>query len=38
MAATDFGDLAGDYVSDEDELVIWGSFSWDSPVSRLDET
>ena len=24
MAAADFGDVADDYVSDEDELVIWG--------------
>jgi len=23
MAAADFGDVAGDYVSDEDGLVIW---------------
>lgn len=24
MTAADFGDVADDYVSDEDELVIWG--------------
>jgi hypothetical protein len=37
MTDEDFGDVADDYVSDEDVLVIWGSLSWESPVTRLDE-
>jgi hypothetical protein len=38
MTAADFGDVEDDYVSNEDELVIWGPFSWESQVTRMDET